>query len=250
MRRKPNKEQEVLHSTVNLSGEGEDPVVKALVSDQFVKGTNQEATDIALALQQLVRGQSALLENQTQFSEQISKLRQRMDEMDKTAQRWETDRENFVQEVLDRAEKLRASDMEKDKIIARGSQQFSDAIAKARAEQTVEQQKFAYDLEHMPKVTVVSAGELVMVVENGRSVPKMMNEVVKIKNRRWVLPIGKAVEVPMVVAQVLDERRRLQEETAARERVLSANVEDKTLDKSWKQINEKYNSTTDVFPTA
>jgi hypothetical protein len=114
-KKKLDKSDEALNSPVNLSGAGEDQVVKDLLSDKFVKGTNAEALEIGMALQQIIRGQSALLENQSAFTDQIAKLRQRMDEMDKAASRWEQDREGFIQEVLDRAEKLRATGDAKDR---------------------------------------------------------------------------------------------------------------------------------------
>src|SRR5512139_2233616 len=127
-------EQEVLNAPVNMSGAGEDPAVKALLSDEFVQGTNSQAVEIGLALQQLIRGQNALLNNQDQFSTELVQLRKRMDEMDKAAERWQNDRENFVQEVLDKAESLKATGFEKDKIIAKGANAFSEAIAQAQAE--------------------------------------------------------------------------------------------------------------------
>ncbi len=245
-----SKQAEILNSKVNMSGEGEDPVVRAMLSEKFTKGSNAEAVEIGLALQALIRGQNSVLENQAKQSEELAKLRQRMNEMDEAADKWNNDRENFVQEVLDKAEKLRAADTAKDRIIAQGSAQFTEAIAKAKAEQAVEHVKFEQALAKMPKVNVISAGELVMVVENGRQVAKLMNETVKIKHHKWVLPVGKNIEVPLIVAQVLDERRRLQAETEAREHLLASNSEGSVLDKKWKEINTKFNSSTDNLPLA
>jgi hypothetical protein len=173
-----------------------------------------------------------------------------MDEMDRAAERWETDREKFIQETLDRAEKLKATGFEKDKIVAAGAIQMTEAVQKAKAEQAVERVQFEESLRTMPKVIVVSPGELVMVSEGGRQVAKLMNETVKIKDHKWVLPVGKAVEVPLVVKQVLDDRRRLQAETEARQDLLSKHPESGVLDRKWKEINSKFNSTTDTLPTA
>lgn len=243
-----NKELEALHSKVNPTGEGEDPAVRALLSEQFVQGSNKEALDIALELQKIVRGQNSILENQEQFSDQMNRLRERMDKMDEAAVRWETDRESFITEVMDKAEKLVATGLEKDRIIAKGSNQMVEAVNNARAEQVTEHLKFEQELAKMPRVTVVSAGELTMVMEGGRQVARIMNETVKIKNHKWVLPAGKAIEVPLVVAQVLEERRRLQAETALREKLLSSNVESSIFNQKWQEINAKFNSTTDTVP--
>lgn len=242
--------EEVLASPVNPTGQGEDPAVRDLLSSKFVEGSNAEALNIALAIQQIVKGQNSLLENQDRFADDLRRIHQRMDEMDKTADRWNTDREAFVQEVLDRADTLKANGLEKDRIVAKGGIEFQHAVEAARAEQVSQNAAFEMDLARMPKVTVVSPGELVMLTEGGRSVARIMNETVKIKHKKWVLPVGKAVEVPKVVADVLNERRKLQEETAARERVLSANVDNATLEKEWRAINNRYNSTTDTLPTA
>lgn len=244
-----NKESEVLSSKVNVSGQGEDPVIRDMLSEKFTDGSNAEASEIGLALQALLRGQNSMLANQDQYSRELAQLRQRMDEMDQAARRWEEDREKFVQEVLDKAEKLRAVGNEKDKIIAQGANEFQAAIAKARAEQAVDHIKFEQVLAAQPKVSIVSPGELVMVMENGRQVAKIMNETVKIKHKKWVIPIGKVVEVPLVVAQVLEQRRRTQAETEAREKLLSANLESSKLDEKWKQLNSTFNSTTDTIPT-
>lgn len=243
-------DEEVLQSLVNADGTGEDPAVRAMLSDKFVEGSNVEATQIALALQQIIRGQNSLLSNQDRFAEELNALHRRMDEMDKAAQAWETDRERFIQEQLDKAESLKATGYDKDKILAKGGQMFTDAVAKARAEHSVELVKFEQQLAAMPKVTIVSGGEIAMVMENGQPAVKLMNEVVKIKNHRWVLPVGQPTEVPLVVKQVLDERRRLQEETRAREKLMSANLESSSFAEKWGEINKKYNSTTDTLPSA
>lgn len=248
-KRKVDRSEEVLRTPVNLDGAGEDQVIKDLVSDKFSKGTNQEALDIGLALQTIIRGQTSLLENQQQFSDELNRLRARMDQMDKAANKWDQDRENFIQEVLDRSEKLIATGIERDKIIAKGSAEYTHAIENAKAEQITDQLKFEQALASAPKVMVVSPGELVMVVEGGRQVAKIMNETVKIKHKKWVLPAGRAVEVPLPVAQVLEQRRRTQQETAAREQALAANLETSKLDAKWREINSTYNSTTDALPS-
>ncbi len=232
---------------INPTGEGEDPVVKAVLSNTFVNGSNVEAARIAVALQELLRGQSLM---NARFAEQLDKMNKRMDEMDKASERWETDREKFINEIMDRAEKLKASGFEKDKILAKGSQEFSDAVRAAKVAQATEKIRFDQELAAMPKVQVSSPGVLVMVSENGQTVPRLMNEEVKIKHRKWVLPIARIVEVPLAVAQVLEQRRRVQAETSAREGLLSSNLEGKILDQKWKEVNSKFNSTTDALPVA
>ena len=57
------REQEALNSMVRTDGVGEDPAVKALMSDDFTEMSEAEALDVKLALQQIIRGQTAMLNN-------------------------------------------------------------------------------------------------------------------------------------------------------------------------------------------
>ena len=91
------REQEVLSSQVRLDGKGEDPAVAALLSPEFETMSNTEALNVALALQQLVRGVNSLLDNDKIMGEEISKLKARMDAQDRDARLWEEDRKKFLE---------------------------------------------------------------------------------------------------------------------------------------------------------
>ena len=56
-----NKEQEVLESSVRTDGVGEDPAIKALLSDDFISAPDSEALQVALALQEIIRCKTSLL---------------------------------------------------------------------------------------------------------------------------------------------------------------------------------------------
>lgn len=232
--------EEVLNSPVNLSGAGEDQVIKDLLSDKFVKGTNQEASEIAIALRQLISGQDLLLQNQSKQSEEMAKIRQRMAEMDAAAEKWETDRAGFLLEVEAKAEKLRTIDPER--AIAKGAIEFQNALVQAKAEFETDKLQFKQRLANMPKETVVSPGELITVMEQGRQVSKIIPEEVRIKNVVWYLKPGVPTEVPTIVGDLIRDRRRSQEETRSREDMLSRNLEQPAFDKEWANINQKFHS--------
>ncbi|MBU2177493.1 MAG: hypothetical protein KJ556_20565, partial [Gammaproteobacteria bacterium] len=115
MSKKPSRDLErenaVLNAKVNLSGAGEDPVVKAVLSEEFAtKMNNQEVLDIALGLQQLIKGQNSILENQAKQEEELIRLRARVDKYDEDARKWETDKDKFLEDVYKKADSLRITD--------------------------------------------------------------------------------------------------------------------------------------------
>ncbi len=235
-----SKEAELINRP--LSDFKDVPVVKDLMSDKFTHGTNAEATEIAMALRQLISGQQVLLQNQSEQAEQIAKIRAKMAAMDAAAQRWEEDRERFSQEIQEKADRLRTRNP--DSIIANGVQEYQNAIMQAKAEIVTDRLKFRDQLRHMPTVTVVSPGELMQVMEGGRPVTRIAPEVVRIKDMQWVLQPGVPTDVPDIVAKALRDRRHSEEETRAREDVLTKNYEQPVLQQKWADINSRYKSPT------
>jgi hypothetical protein len=235
-------EAERLNAPVNMNGEGEDQVIKDLLSDKFVNGTNEEAVDISIALRQLISGQSILLANQERQSEEISRIKSRMVKIDEDAERWETDRTKFLQEVEDRADRLRT--VSPDKAIANGALQFENALVKAKAEQAVDKMQFKERLAHMPLETVISPGELITVMEAGQQVSKLFPEVISIKGFKWVFAPGVPKEVPKIVADALRDRRRSQRENAMRGEMMGQNLEQDKFNQRWAELNKEFNSPT------
>lgn len=229
---------------VNISGHGEDPAVRAMLSEGFVKATDSEALSVALALQQIMRGQDSILErmnhNDAKMAEEFARLQKRMAEYDEKAASFETDRHKFLQEVDNMAEQVRAVGTERDKLLARGGKMFEEALAKANAERVTGRLNFDAELLTMPTETVVSPGRLEVGYVNGAQTTRISPEVIRIKHRAWTLPPGRVVEVPKVVAEVLRQRRTTEAEQEERKAVLSARPEDKVLSKKWAEIDTKY----------
>ena len=230
MTKKSKAEQaETLDKQINLSGTGEDRVIKDLLSDDFATMSNKEASAIGKALAQIIRGQEMV-------SGEIAKLNERVERIDQEALEREIAQRKYIEEVLDKAESLKATGMEKDRLIANGLKMHKEAMAKAMAQRVADNLKFEEALRDMPTEKVVSPGVLVTVMENGRPASKLLPEQVMIKTKTWTLPPGKLVEVPKIVAEYLRNRRTSEEETEARKHLLEQNLEASELAKKWAEV--------------
>ena len=241
---------ERLNSQVRLDGRGEDPVIQAVLSDDFANAKNSEAIEIALMLQQLIRGQTSMLSQQEQLNEELSKLRGRMDGYDKDAKKWNDSREDFIKEQLEKAEDLRISDpKERERLLAREAQHVQATIQKKMAENAVEKMKFDGLLNSMPMETILPMGRIVTVNDNGVVQQRVESEVIKIKHRTWVLQPGVPTEVPKLVADEWKARNKMQMENAERKALLNANApkDNMVVAQKWGEINKKYGSAADQF---
>jgi hypothetical protein len=231
--------KETLDKPVRLDGVGEDQVVKDLLSDKFVHGTNAEAFDIAVGLQQLLRNMSVL---DSKMTDQYQQLKSRMDEMDKSANDWEANREKFIEEVIARA----GSPTDRD--VVTGMSTYSNALAQAKAEAISDRLTFAETVGRMPKEIITSSGEVNMVVEGGSTVAKILPEIIRIKNLSWTLQPGVPTEVPKIVAEVFRQRRGSEAEDKARRELLARNLPSEKLASEWAKLNDQYHSPTDTVP--
>jgi hypothetical protein len=205
----------MLDKPVRLDGVGEDPVIQAMLSDQFVNGSNVEATQIALRLQQLLLGEASALENLNKVSDALDKLQARMDKMDQDAERWENDRQKFLDEVHSQSEHLLITDPEeRDRFQVQNARYMESAIRRANARNQVNQMKWHEQLKQMPKVTITSPGRVVLTRgPEGTTTAVLVPEEVIVKDKRYRLPPNRPVEVPKIVADILEQRRHSQEET-------------------------------------
>ena len=244
------EQMERLNSQVRLDGRGEDPVIQAVLSDDFANAKNSEAIEIALMLQQLIRGQNSMLSQQEQLNEELNKLRGRMDGYDKDAKKWNDNREDFIKEQLEKAEDLRISDpKERERLLAREAQHVQATIQKKMAENAVEKMRFDGLLKSMPTEIILPMGRIVTVNDNGVVQQRVESEVIKIKHRTWVLQPGVPTEVPKLVADEWKARNKMQMENAERKALLNANApkDNMVVAQKWGEINKKYGSAADQF---
>lgn len=233
-------QENAFSSLVRSDGVGEDPAIQALQG--FEKKTNLEAFEIALALQNIVRGQNSLLANQEKMSEQIAKMRKRMAEMDAQAEKWENDRQRFIDEVTARADRVRLTEAGQEQARAKAGIDLVEATRLARADITISREKYDTWLKTQPLETVVSPGKVVTVTENGAQVAKLIPEEVRIKHRTWIFRPGIPTDVPKPIADVLRSRRLSEEETRERMAVMAKNYESSELERRMKEIDAKYKS--------
>ena len=224
------REAEILNRPLDTSNEA----IKGLMSPEFEQMSNLNAAQIALMLQQIVRGEMSLIAQQN--SVEIAKIYERQDAVDKQVAAALEANQKFIEEVLDRAEDLKRTGAENDKLVANGVAQFQEARAKAVASKAAKNIAFRQKVNSEPKVLVISPGQLVTTMEMGSQVAKIIAEEVRIADMRWVLPPGIPVEVPQTVANLLSERRASQLETAKRAELLSRNLETTKLAEEWSKI--------------
>lgn len=205
-----NREREILSKPVRSDGVGEDPVVKAVMSENFVTGTNAEALDIALAIQHLIKGQASVLENMKTITDEVAKLREQYNKWDEDARKYNENREKFIQDINEKANKLRVTDpIEKANIKAKALELHKMAVAKARVVAATNRVALADQIAREPKEMIISPGKLETVMEGGYQVTRLVPEVLRIRGMRWVLSPGVPTKVPKFVAEVY--RKKLQD---------------------------------------
>ncbi|MBE0573319.1 hypothetical protein IH575_00245 [Candidatus Dojkabacteria bacterium] len=241
---------ERLNSPVRRDGVGEDPVIQAVMSPQFAEATNSEAIEIALLLQQLIRGQNSMLSQQEKLNDELSRLRGRMDKFDQDEKKWNENREDFMKEINAKAESLRIEDPQKRaQLIAKEAQRVQAEIQNQLANASVYQMQFKAMLEAQPKEIIVSPGKLVTVNEAGVIQQKLEAEVIRIKNLSWVLQPGVPTEVPKLVADEFRSRQKVQAENRERKALLNANKPRDNMEvaQKWNEISHKYGTAADQF---
>lgn len=227
------KEQEALNKPVDMAGGNVDPAINALVSEDFIKMSNFDATEIALILQDIVRGQASLLSLAKENSEAIVRLKERQDKIDmETIARMERQRKE-IEEIMDQAESLKATGIKKDQIVASGVKMYQEALQNARASKSVDRLAFEKKLAAEAKETVVSPGQLVTVREGQQIVSKIIPEEVRIKHKLWLLQPGVPTVVPQSVADALRRRRTSQEQTTKLQNMLGKHMEANKLAQEW-----------------
>lgn len=241
---------ERLESPVRMDGVGEDPAVKALVDGTFENASNMGALDIALMLQQIVRGQTSILSNQDRQAAELARLREKMDRYDQDAEKWEKDKEKFIDEVNKKAEAFRIDDPNKKaQLIAQEAQKIQKAISANRAENSVNNLQFEAFLSTQPKETIVSPGVPTTINDNGVQRSIMAAEEIKIKHKKWLLQPGVPTEVPKVVADEFRQRQKSRQEIYERKALLNATVpkDNMVVAQEWSKISKKYGTGGDEF---
>jgi hypothetical protein len=226
-------EEEILNRPIDTTGNDPNPAVNALMSEEFIQMSNFDASQIALVLQQIVRGQNSLLAMAKENSEEIIRLKERQERIDKEAAARHAAQKDEIADILNKAEKLKAKGDKKDKIIATGVKQYQKAVQNARASKTVDRLAFEKKLAAEPQEYVVAHGQLVTTIENGQQVAKILPEEIRIKHKVWYLQPGVPTKVPASVAATLRARYASQEQTNKLKDMLSKQMHANKLAQEW-----------------
>lgn len=224
--------EQQMNRPINPTGEGESEAVKALLSPEFEQMSNLNATDIALLLQQIIKGQESILAKTDENSLEIARLREHQAKVDARMEQSDNQRKREIDDILNRAEKLKLTGEARDKIIAKGGQMFTEAVQQAKANHASDRLVFEQALKNMPTETIVSPGQW----EQTREGPRLVPEVIRIKHKTWILEPGIPQEVPQIVAERLRNIRKSQAETAARKQILGKQMEQHKMVEAWNKV--------------
>jgi len=216
-----------------MAGGNSDPAINALVSEEFIQMSNLDVSQIALLLQQVVRGQNSLMSMAQKNSEDIIRLKERQEQIDKESIERIATQRTEIEDILNRAEKLKATGGKKDKLIAKGVKQYQDAVKHARASQTTDRLIFEKKMAAEPQEYVVARGQLMTVMEHGQQVVRIAAEEIRIKHKMWQLQPGIPTKVPQSVAQVLRDRYASQDQTEKLKGALSKQMHANKLAEEW-----------------
>jgi hypothetical protein len=211
-----------------------DAAVRTVMSEEFLTMPDLEAVNVGLALQEIIRGQRAI-------GDDVAKLKAQMDKYDKDAAKFNENQEKFRAEVMDKASKLKATGAKKDKYIAEGTIEYQKLIQKAKAINATDKARFEEAMRTQPKVKYTSPGRWESgSVSGGAPQNVIVPEEVRIKHMRWVLPVGREVEIPTSVMEVLNNRRKTEMENQERQEALSKLMDNDELTKKNTEISNKY----------
>jgi hypothetical protein len=249
--RKPKPDQPLLDAPIQEVA-AHHSAARELLSPEYLDRPDSQNVDLNAALSALLHGQSQLLQNDEKMRAELTKIKARMTKMEKEQAKYDANQGKYVEDVFDRAEKMKLSGTKLDQLKARAGKQFTQLVQEAAAKKASDHLKFVDLIKRGKKRMIVSSGRLEMRSVRGQPTPTVVPEVVRIKDMTWTIPVGVETEVPEIVARVLDQRRLSQAETAERKALMSADKlpSQEQLIAGTRAINQKYKTATDAFPLA
>lgn len=220
-----------------------DPVIEALTKRLSSPDcTEVEALNIGLALQGLLRGDAALVNNMDdpKVAEMVAKMRENRAKHDEAAARFEGEREKFVEDVFTQAERIAPVGDKAQSEIAHGMNQYKSAMQKATAKRSERRLRFAWHLENDPKV-LINVTPIFERTSVGGVVSEVAQPVVlRIMERTFVLKPGEQM-VPRVLADAYERYNRSRQESAEWRKVMAnGTVNANDLARKQAAILEKY----------
>ena len=166
-RRDIEREQEFLNSEVRQDGVGEDPFIQALIYE-LPDASEAQAKEIALAVQQRLRGDASLLDS-PELADTLEGIRGEAVEIDKAAGAWAKDEQGFVEDAFRRAPQL--TDKQKEALSLKGRKQWKDSVTYLKAGRHVKQLQMKERLQREPLEEIHVIGRLVIKGGKHRRLP-------------------------------------------------------------------------------
>ena len=235
------RRQAILDSQVN----SENPVINQMLDPSFATMGDVDATKLAILLSQF-------LNNQQIQQEQINRILEKVEKREQEAKKFEEDRQKWLQEQNDAANRLRATGDRKARLVAKGANMYQSAYKEAVAKHATNKLQLSAKIAAEPTIEVTSPGVVEMRSVNGEIVPTMVAEEIRLAHLVWYLPPGVPTKIPVSAAKVYLNNKALNKENQERKNILSVSssgspqYEQRELQKRWSEINRKYNAADDM----
>jgi hypothetical protein len=202
---------ETMSKEINPSGAGEDPAIKALVSNDFVNMKDTDALAVATAVAKIVRGQL-----QEEIDGTMGALKATIAKMEETAQKYENDRLKFAEDLFNDAEKMRKTSNEN---IERDSVNLMEQVQQeARVAAMLKREKIDELVKTSPTVKMMHPGIPIRVRKGGVKTTIMKPFEIRYEHLVFVLPPNKPVDIPdfiykafMEKQEAMDQKNKLRE---------------------------------------
>jgi len=172
------------------------------MSEDFLKGNDRQAAEIAAGVMKLVRG-----ELDTKFDAMMSKYMARVEEMEKERQKYEADREIWFTEQLDKANKLRpTTESDKQRIAVQTQEIFRQAREEVVSESAVTWTEYQRKIANEPRETITSGGKPIHTSQGIKFEPEIISFIVGTRPVKYILYPGVPTEVPKSVADMYRQR--------------------------------------------
>lgn len=177
--------------------------------------SNEEAAEIGLALQRVIRG-----ENLEDVNPQLAaRYREYMAKVDRATEEYERDRQKFVDETIEEGRRTAGTDEQRAKLAAKGAQRFQAEVQTARLKQSAKRARIMNLIENGPKREVYVNPRVVMGRVGENQVAKTEGLRINIQGVAVYVPPGKNL-VPEIIADRIDEIQRSDQETTERKEAL------------------------------
>lgn len=223
-----------------------DPRVQGILG-QIPEATEAQQLELKLLLQKIARGKASLLER-PEAGDLVERMRAEAHHRDRVVERYNEDKEHFIEEVFDRSEKIKLTGAKAEEVKARAAKQVTELAASFRGRNSISRRKFEQIIESQPRRQINVTGHVEMVKVGQGYEARIAPEVIRIKHLCFVLHPGPHI-VPESVAQIFEQRIKGAAETAARTKALQATGEagrDTSVFGRWQQINDEFGSATEM----